>query len=85
MTSGIKENLQVKNTKQTVVTHSHPTAKDQVGTISSDESYTIADVSFQFAQAQQSTNQPQETEVIECKSSAQSTIKIKQKARVCKA
>lgn len=60
MTSGINENLQVTNTKQTVVTHSHPTAKDQVRTISSDETYTIADVSFQSAPAQQPTNQPQE-------------------------
>lgn len=60
MTSGINENPQVTNTKQTVVTHSHPTAKDQVRTISSDETYTIADVSFQSAPAQQPTNQPQE-------------------------
>ena len=60
MTSGINENLQATNTKQTVVTHSHPTAKDQVRTISSDETYTIANVSFQSAPAQQPTNQPQE-------------------------
>ena len=79
MTSGINENLQVTNAKQTVVTRRHPTARDQVCTLSSDKSYTIADVSFQSAPVRQSTNQPQETGVIECKSSAQSTIKIKQK------
>ena len=60
MTTSKKENLQVSNAKQKVATHSQSTAKDQVRMISSDKHYTIADVSFQSAPAQQPTNQPQE-------------------------
>ena len=60
MTTSEKENLQVTNVTQTVATHSHPAAEDQVRTISSDDRYTIADDSLQSAPDQKPTHQRQE-------------------------
>ena len=51
MTSRIRENPQMTNSKQTVATHSHHSTKDQVRIISSDERYTIADASCQSSAA----------------------------------
>ena len=60
MTTSNKGNLQVTNAMQAVATHSDPAAEDQVRIISSDERYTIADVSFQSVPDQEPTHQRQE-------------------------
>ena len=60
MTTSHKENLQVTNATQTVATHSDPAEDDQVGIISSDNRYTIADDSLQSAPDQEPTHQRQD-------------------------